>query len=405
MLPGCLKTDSIDASCSCWGIAEKRVTLNQRFTQDNSKLAKSIKQLTLSGWLSYGGGTGYSLTTDPFMQSGGFKAMQPEIFNVAMSWDAWDFDVLQAMSVANLKVLNLPIHLPSDCIRLGQALKNMPRLASLTITDIPDRGEYMPGLEYIGKGIMSCASTLRELDIEMTNFNRPAPWDRDERFPEPDEDGFFFRKLFPCPPTEEHEKYSTPFGRRSQYDMGPMIEAPLSLTKLRLKHVSLPWYSFGMIFDATSIKHLDVPYSMVDQQVWRLLKTDAQLDTLTEISYDMLSKGFLDLLKSQSSLKELVFARPQDRFDAANVTYYSKIPHLVYHVSEKAPRLGPDTGAEYPSLADFSSSLEHMTTLKHLVLPADMYTITCDFLLSLAAWLTGLEHLEFGFNYNDLVRA
>lgn len=410
--------DPIDASCSCWGLAKKRVAVNQLFTQDDSKLLKSIKELTLSGWLSYGSATGYSLTSHPFLQSGGFKAIRPEIFKVDISWDSWDFDILHGMSAANLKVLKLPIHLPSDCILLGQALTNMPRLASLTITDIPDRDEFLTGLEHIGKGIMSCASTLRELDIGMTNFNRPASWDRDERFTEPEDNGFFFRKLFPCP--QKAEEHFALFDRHSQqakkkgfvffdphfqHDPDPMVEAPLSLTKLRLKHVSLPWYSFGIIFNATSIKHLNLPYSMVDKEVWRLLKTYARLDTLTGISYDMLSKGFLDFLKTQSSLKELIFARPQDKYDAANITFYNDFPHMTIRVSEEAPRLGPDTGAEYPSLDDFLSSLEHMTRLKHLVLPADMYTITRDCLLFIAAWLTGLEHLEFGFDYNDLVRA
>lgn len=376
--------------------------INQLFSQSESKLAQSVKELTLSGYLPYQGASGYSLTSHPFMHSSGFKAIRPETFKVDLGWDDWDFGVLHVMSVTNLKVLKLPIRLPSDCVRLGQALTVMPRLVSLAITDIPDRDEFLIGLEHIGKGIKSCASTLQELDIEMTNFNHPASWANDERFVEPEDNGFLFRKMFPCPPKEELLALCERHARR---DTDPMVDAPLSLTKLRLKHVTLPWYSFGILFNAETIKHLHLPYSMVDEQVWGFLATYAQLDTLIDISYDMLSAEFLNFLGEQPSLKDLSFARPQDQYEATGVTYYGASPHMMLTVSKEAPRLGPDTGAEYPSLENFLYSLEDMTVLKHLALPADMYTITPDSLLFIATYLTGLEHLELGFDYESAVRA
>ncbi len=384
------------------GLAKKMAAADHRFAQNDCELAKNIKQLTLSGYFPSIGATSHCLTSHPFIQSGGFKAIQPEIFKVDMYWRGWDFDILHGMSMTNLKVLKLPLNRPSDCYRLGQALTIMSRLASLSITDIPDKEEFLIGLEYIGKGIISCASTLRELDIEMTNFNRPASWSTDECFVEPEENGFFFRKLFPCSPKRELLALCE---RHLRHDTDPMVEAPLKLSKLRLKHVSLPWYSFGIIFDAITIKHLHLPYSMVNDDVWRLLETHAQLETLTGISYDMLSARFLRFLENQSLLKELTFARPQDRYDVADMMFHGADPHMVFHVSKEAPRLGTDVGDKYPRLEHFLSSLKNMTMLKHLVLPPDMYTITSGCLFFIAASLTGLEHLEFGFDYNDWVRS
>ena len=46
---------------------------------------------------------------------------------------------------------------------------------------------------------------------------------------------------------------------------------------------------------------------------------------------------------------------------------------MMTSVSHEAHRLGPDAGADYSSLKIFLYSLEDMTVLKHLVLPADMY--------------------------------
>lgn len=383
-------------------LAQRMVPANQLFSQNDCRLARSVRELTLSGYFPYSNASGHSLTSHPFMRGTGFKAIRPETFRVDLGWNDWDIGILHGMSVTKLKVLKLPLRLPSDCARLGQALTVMPRLVSLVITDIPDREEFETEFEHIGKGIMSCASTLRELDIEMTNFNRPASWDHDERFLEPEERGFFFRKLFPCPTNEELLALCERHGR---HGTDPMVEAPFSLTKLRLKHVSLPWYSFGMIFNAVTIKHLHLPYSMIDDAVWELLENYAQFDSLTDISYDMLSTKFLSFLEQQSSLRELSFARPQDQYDEEDVISYGASRHQVICLAKEAPRLGPDIGAEYPSLDDTLSSLKDLTMLRHLVLPADMYTMTRGCLSYIATSLTSLEHLEIGFDYNDLVSA
>lgn len=389
-------------SCRRCDIAKKMVAAKLLVSQNNCSLAKSIKELTLSGCFPYKVARGWSLPSHPFMGSAGFKAIRPETFKVDLGWGDWNIDVLHGMSVTNLKVLKLPIRLPSDCVRLGQALTVMPKLESLAITDIPDREEFLSELEHIGKAIMSRASTLRELDIEMTNFNRPAPWARDEAFIESEDNGFFFRKFFPW--TTKEEIFAS-CKRHTGHDTNPTDEAPLGLRKLRLKHVTLPSYSFGIILNATTIKHLHLPYSLADEQVWALLKTYARLESLKDISYGMLSARFLDFLAEQSSLKEITFARPQDRYEARGIRLYGDSPYMTISISEEVPRLGPDTGVKYPTLENFLSSLENMTMLKHLVLPVDMYKITRGCLSFIAASLTGLEHLELGFDYEDPVRA
>lgn len=388
-------------SCKCWGLANNLVAANRLFSQEDYKFAKSIKELTLAGYFPLNE-IHNSLNSHPFVRSSGFKAIRPETFIVDLGLTGWDFRVLEGMSVHKLKSLRLPISIPSDCVGLGQALTNMPELVSLAITDIPDREEFTAGLDDIGKGIMSCASTLRELDIEMTNFNHPPAWAKDDRFVEPEEHGFFFRKLFPCPSTEEPSALCQ---RHLRVGTHPLAKARLDLTKLRLKHMSLPRYAFDMVFNATTIKDISLPYSNVDGEVWGMLETYAKLDTLTEISYAMLSAEFLHFLSQQSSLKRLTFVRPQDKYEVNNVTFYGDSPSVIHVVSKYAPRLGPDTGAGYPSLYDFSSSFEDLTSLKYLALPVDMYTITSSSLISLAASLTGLEHIELGFDYKDCVSA
>lgn len=401
------------SSCNRWGLANTSVAANRLFSQENFKFAKSIKELTFTGSFPYHipfvsppfmshPFMSHPFVSHPFIRSSGFKAIRPETFIVDLSLTGWDFRVLEGMSVHRLKSLKLPISRPSDCVGLGQALANMPALVSLAITDIPDREEFTRRLKDIGKGIMSCASTLRELDIEMTNSNRPPAWSKDERFVEPEEQGFFFRKLFPCPWIEEPWALSW---RQSRVDNGLIAEAPFRLTKLRLKHISLPWYAFGVVFNPRTIRDIHMPYSMVDGEVWKFLKTYAKLDTLTEISYAMLSADFLRFLSQQSSLKRLTFVRPRDQYVASSVVFYGGSPSVTYQVSKYAPRLGPDIGAGYPSLRDFTSSFEHLTSLKHLVLPVDMYTIDSRSLISLAASLTGLEHIELGFDYKDFVSA
>ncbi len=231
----------------------------------------------------------------------------------------------------------------------------------------------------------------------MTKYNPLSPWDVDDLDPfiEPDELGYFFRKIFPCPSEKEPIPLSE---RHHQQTTDPVVEVPLCLTRLRLKHLSLPWYSFDTIFNAETIKNLHLPCSSVDTQLWGLL-ANARLDTLTDLSFDMLSTPFLSFLSQQSSLKELTFTPPPEP------TSWGNEPQWYRDFLRDAPRLGPYTGAGYPSLDAFLVSLKDMNMLKHLVLPTDMYKLSCECFFFFAEFLTALEDLELGFDYNDLVRA
>lgn len=362
-------------SCDCWGPVNTLQAVNQLWKINR------YTELTLSG---SNPGT-FFCRTHPLIPALGFMAVEPETFKVELDWNQWDSSILERMSVVNMKTLKLPISQYSDYIRLGRALTKMPRLVSLAITDIPNSQKFTNKLGHIGGGILNCASTLRELNIELTS---PQSLSRIR----PEEDGFIFGKLFPC---ELMEKLSVS-RERSRLDTGSVVEAPLRLTKLRFKNLSLPLYSFGKIFDATTIKHIDLPCSTVDGKVWKVLETHAQLDTLTEIDHDMISAEFLRFLSRQPSLKELTIVLRQD-------WYWRMYVVLVCEGFDTRNFAPIGAGARHPSLEDFLSSLQHMKMLKHLVLPRDLYPMTSRTLTFIAATLTGLEHLELGFDYEDRV--
>lgn len=361
------------------------------YSRNDYRMAKGVKELTLSdtccNWAFN------SISSHPFILSQAFGMMQLEAFKVELRWTNWNSEVLERLSVDNLKVLNIPLFRPLDCVTIGQALIRMPRLESLTITDIPNKEEYFAELECLGKGILSCASTLRKLDIELRESNPLPLWAAHDQF---------FHKLYPCLLSNDLvEKFVESPSRDYRHDTDSAGGPPLHLTTLRLKHLSLPWYSFGLVFDPTTIKKLDLPYSMADDDLWKLLAANANLDTLTEIGYNMLSTGFLHFLRQQSSLTELTFARPQGLDHRCGTISYGISDAMSYVLPRGAHR--PQFG--YPKLEEFSSSIMNMTMLKHLKLPANMYKLTRDSLFSIAVFLTSLEHLELGFNYDDSVRS
>lgn len=263
-------------SCNCWGPKNCMGAINQLWNSNR------YTELTLSGRKPVKA----IRETHPLMTAAAFRGVEPETFKVELDTTLWDVTILERMSVVNLKNLELPISQPSDCVRLGRALAQMARLVCLAIMDIPDEHDFVSQLGHIGAGILKCASTLRELDIEITDCFRKR-----------EVDGFIFRQLFPC--------------ERSRLEPGSEDEAPLRLTKLRCKCLNLPWYSFDRIFDATTIKNIHLSRSMVDGRVWEVLEARAQLDTLTEIDHDMLSAdSFLRLLSQQSSLKRTYRCAP-----------------------------------------------------------------------------------------------
>ena len=358
-------------SCKCWG------PVSSFFAIDQLWKTNGYRELTLSGYIP---GTEFR-KTHPLVPSWAFMRMWPETLKVELDQTLWGGSILEKMFVCKLKNLKLPIGYPSDCVRLRRALGQMRGLVRLAITDIPDSADCVNRLGHIGGAILNRASTLRELDIEMTLYRLPLL--------ESENEGYVFRKLFPCWLLEKFYKWRKYF----RVYTGSVVDAPLRLTKLRFKYLSLPQSSFGVVFDATTIKNIHLPCSMVDRKVWEVLDTYTQLDTLTEIDYDMLTAEFLRFLSGQSSLKELIFVGQHDRHWAVYTIFFSTDSGV----------LDPGVDAWYPSLEGFLSSLQHMQILKHLVLPRNVYTITGHSLSSIAAALTGLEHLELAFDYGDRV--
>ena len=177
-------------SCNCTVTDEQLAAVNHRFSQNG------YKEITLSG--RFPTMCDVDVASHPIIRSSGFRAIEPETFNVELSRIDWDFSVLKRISVTNLKKLKLPISQPLDVSQLGKALTTMPRLVSLTITAISNLQACLCRLGDLVRGILSCASTLRELDLEM----RPKSTWRDEHFVLPKE-GVLFQRLFPCPPMEE----------------------------------------------------------------------------------------------------------------------------------------------------------------------------------------------------------
>lgn len=356
-------------SCNCWGPVNSLVAINQ-FWKKNQ-----YRKLTLSGDVP---GIEFR-KSHPLIPPWAFMAVAPEIFKVETVRTLWDVGILERMLVVNLKSLKLPISHPSDCVRLGLALAKMPRLGRLSIADIPNSREFVNRLVHIGGGILNCASTLRELNIEMARYYCLP-------LTEPANGEFIFHKLFPCGLMKKlyELRESSSLYTRS------VNEPALRLTKLRIKHLSLPWYSFGVIFDATTIKHIHLPSSKVDRKVWKVLERHAQLESLTEIHYEMISAEFLGFLSRQAFLKDLIFVRQEDWLTYAMLS-------------------GVDIGMSYftgrrgPIVEDFLSSLRHVKMLKHLVLPWDLYPITKHTLAFVAANFTVLEHLELGLSHYDHV--
>ncbi len=139
--------------CAFCRSARKKNLADRLFSEHDYKFAKGIKELTLNGCSPARRMPGRFLGIHPFMQSNGFKAICPETLEVKSQWCNWDLKILRDMSMKNLKVLKVPLHLTKDCARLGKAITNMPRLMSLAI-NMPNREEVLTGLKFLGKGIM-----------------------------------------------------------------------------------------------------------------------------------------------------------------------------------------------------------------------------------------------------------
>ena len=80
----------------------------------------------------------------------------------------------------------------------------MVGLKPLTVTDLPADIEFFEAFGVLIQVILARGDSLPELDIEMTNYNRPnaysAPWQKDDTFVKGESLDYFFGMLFETHP-------------------------------------------------------------------------------------------------------------------------------------------------------------------------------------------------------------
>ncbi|KAL9065878.1 MAG: hypothetical protein Q9161_007931 [Pseudevernia consocians] len=348
----------------------------------------------------------------------------------------------------------MPVRAPLDCLKIGAAFRGMSNLASLTITELSDSQDFVDEFHHLGDAIMALSSSLRSLDISITNCNRALAegWEKDQAFVEPGDIAFFFKKFFPEPSCNQIEalvrgRYNDP---REPLDVNLLqsSKGQLNLERIRLKHISLPWWAFQTVFNPETIEELDLLMCQITPNVWNDLGKYARLQKLANINYEILSGPFLSFLSTQSNLHFLSFTRPPDIYNISGIrsnVLDTRVDITSFAVTEAAPHLGLGTQwgrtnatnawllqsrkswlqyehliqsprswrpvknlirsqdsyaqCQYPKKSDFVKALSNQTSLKHLVLPADMFDITPKFMACLAIELPALESIEWGFDY------
>ena len=347
-------------------------------------------------------------------------------FQFNMYWKFWDMMILSSMSLGHLLTLKIPFPCYQELEALVRALSAMTQLRSLVVTDIPDQPDFPRYAPMLGQGIRSRKVSLRELDLEMTNFNRPnsyaAEWKRDEIFPRRNSLDWFFNDVFLDPEALDEWRnselpYKSPASQCKEYALSPTCGHGLfKLEKLRLKNIHVPAYASQKIFDWAYLKELRLPHDRVADAIWEDLKA-AKLEVLEDIAYTELTYPLIGLLQSQSSLRSVTFARPQPFWEEKGMVDWEdgNGPRMTFNLVQSPAPLGPRTAwgrggnwpadykPWYPDIEALLLALGNNKGLENLVLPADMYDITPAAIRMAARHLKSLTHLTWGFDYNDKV--
>ena len=364
----------------------------------------------------------------------GWSPLDIKSFQFNMYWKFWDTMILSSISQSHLLTLKIPFPHYSELPALVRALSAMPQLRSLVVTDIPDRHDLSRYAPMLGQGIRSRQESLRELDLEMTNFNRPnsyaSEWERDETFARHDPVDWFFDNLFLDPKDLAEWCNSLPFkcgaSECVEYALSPTCgHGLLQLEKLRLKNIDIPAYASQKVFDWAYLKELRLLHGRVDDAIWEDLKA-AKLEVLEDIDYTQLTHPLVRLIQSQSSLKSVTFARPQPIWREGGVTDWEdgNGPQMTFILAEAPALLGPATqwgrsaswnkrahhrsfGSDkhlwYPGVTALLVALGMNEGLENLFLPADMFDITPAVIKMASRQLKSLTHLSWGFDYDDQV--
>lgn len=437
--------------CEACEIEVALMPVNAYLESRTKRFSKDLRELSLCGWLPQTLGSVYEdAPGHTFRGSSGVCAIRPEILNIELRWASWSPLVLSSFDLTRLRSLKMPVRAPLDCLKIGAAFLDMPRLANLTITELSDCEDFVNEFRHLGDGIMALSASLRSLEIGIKNCNRPENWERDESFVEPVDVAFFFKKFFLEPTCNEIEtlvrgRYNEP---REPLNVNILrsSKGQLNLERIRLKHIGLPWWAFQTVFNPETIKELDLPACRIAPNVWEDLCQHTQLHRLAHINYEILLGPFMAFLSTQSTLHFLSFKRPQDIYRVAAIRQNVIDPRVgdiaTFAVIEEAPHLGPGTDwgrahardawllqsrtrfehltrsptsgdslerfmcslnlcvdSQYLKASEFVQALSNKTSLKHLVLPADMFDITPVFMVCLAGVLLALESIELGFDY------
>ena len=369
-----------------------------------------------------------------FINTHGLATLAPHVFEFNMPWRFWDIAILNEIRTTNLVALKVPLGIPSDCFELGYVLRKMTSLRSLTITDMPARSTFVSLFPFLGLGILSTAKTLRELDLTMTNYNRPdhGTWQDgptpDEIFLKPGEAGMYFNKLFlELPENTEYHQYYLSMQKTIDGLLGLSSKDVnehttdryrlLSLEKLRLENFDLLESAFERIFDGKRLKELRLPFCSVGSGVWQT-NGSTQMRVIEEIDYQLLAEPLMEFLSQQPDLTSLGFARPPHEYGADCLYQWpgDEEPRLMIYAKNLASPLGPGTawgkaccygenmasveGPKYPSLEQLLA-LPNMENLERLYLPACMYDLTEDAIRIMGCRLRGLKSLTCGFMYSD----
>ena len=362
----------------------------------------------------------------------GWSALDIKSFQFNMYWKFWDTMILSSIPQSRLLTLKIPFPHNTEVPALVRALSAMSQLRSLAVTDIPDIYELPRYAPMLGQGIRSRQTSLRELDLEMTNFNRPNPyvseWERDEIFPRRQPVSWFLEDLFLDPEdlAEWYDNIRAKYGASECIEYAPSMtceQGLLQLEKLRLKNIDIPAHASHKMFDWTYLKELRLPHGRADDAIWEDLQI-ANLEVLEDIDYTQAKHPLVRLIQSQSSLKSVTFARPQPVWREAGVMEDwedGNVPRMTFSLAETPAPLGPATewGRSalcykrahhasckrqwYPGTTALLVALGMNKGLENLHLPADMFDITPAAIKMAGRQLKSLTHLNWGFDYEDQV--
>ena len=80
--------------------------------------------------------------------------------------------MLSSFDLTTLGSLTMPVRMPLDCVKIGAAFMDMPHVVDLTITELSDSEDFVDQFCHLGDGIMALSTSLRTLDLSITNCNR-----------------------------------------------------------------------------------------------------------------------------------------------------------------------------------------------------------------------------------------